>query len=84
MLVERNIQYLWPEEYEALSRAFLPNVVLKLRLRGTIHYIDFGSILYQKHTKVDRKTHAVSVIEKTIITELIEPLQEYLLRGLGS
>lgn len=79
MLVERNIQYLWPEEYEALSRAFLPNVVLKLRLRGTIHYIDFGSILYQKHTKVDRKTHAVSVIEKTIITELIEPLQEYLL-----
>lgn len=79
MFSERNIQYLWPEEYEALGEAFLPNVVLKLKLRGTTHYIDFGSILYQEHTKVDRKTHAAKVIERTLISELIQPLHEYLL-----
>ncbi|USE83856.1 hypothetical protein [Acinetobacter tibetensis] len=80
MLVERSIQYLYPEEYEALSEAFLPNVVLKLKLRGTNHYIDFGTILYLEHSKVDRRIHASPFVEdNSLISELIKPLHEYVL-----
>ena len=80
MLVERNIQYLYPEDYEALSQAFLPNVVLKLKLRGTTHHIDFGTVLYLEHSKVDRRIHASPFVEdNSLISELIKPLHEYVL-----
>lgn len=80
MLVERSIRYLWPEDFEDLSQAFLPNVVLKLKLRGTIHHIDYGTILYSEHSKIDRRIHASAFVEdKSLISELIEPLHEYLL-----
>ena len=44
MFEKRNIQYLFPEDYDALSNAFLPNVVLQVRVDGHIAYLDFGTI----------------------------------------
>lgn len=79
MFENRNIQYLFPEDYDALSSAFLPNVVLQVRVDGTIAYLDFGTILYKKHTNVKGKTHSASVYKNTLFSQLITPLHEYAL-----
>lgn len=81
MFEERKIQYLYPEDYDALSSAFLPHVVLQLELQGRITYLDFGTILYKRHTTVNKKTHAASVYKNTLFIGLIEPLHEYILNG---
>lgn len=36
MLVERNIKYLNPEDIEIFSTSYLPNIVMKLDLVGSI------------------------------------------------
>lgn len=79
MLVERNIQYLNPEDIEIFSTSYLPNIVMKLDLAGSIIYLDFGTILYKNHSVVSRKTHAALVEQSSLLTELIEPLHEYFL-----
>ena len=47
MLVERNIKYLNPEDIEIFSTSYLPNIVMKLDLVGSISYLDFGTISYR-------------------------------------
>lgn len=79
MFEDRNIQYLFPEDYDALSSAFLPNVVLQLKVDGRITYLDFGTILYKKHTTVKGKTHSASVYKNTLFKQLIKPLHAYIL-----
>lgn len=79
MFVERNIQYLYPEDIENFSKAYLPNVVIKLNLVGSITYLDFATILYRSHSVVSRKTHAASVEQSSLFIELIEPLRDYFL-----
>ena len=79
MLVERNIKYLNPEDIEIFSTSYLPNIVMKLDLVGSISYLDFGTILYRNHSVVSRKTHAALVEESSLFIELIEPLHEYFL-----
>ena len=79
MFEKRNIQYLFPEDYDALSNAFLPNVVLQVRVDGHIAYLDFGTILYKKHTTVKGKTHSASVYKNTLFSQLIAPLHKYTL-----
>ncbi|RLZ07854.1 hypothetical protein EAH57_10835 [Acinetobacter sp. 2JN-4] len=79
MFEERDIKYLFPEDYEALSTSFLPNVVLKLKVVGKISYLDFGTIFFQNHTAVSRQTHYALVDKNSLFTGLISPLHEYML-----
>jgi len=79
MFEERDIKYLFPEDYEALSTSFLPNVVLKLKVVGKISYLDFGTIFFQNHTAVSRRTHYALVDKNSLFTGLISPLHEYML-----
>ncbi|MDG3556341.1 hypothetical protein P7L54_10300 [Acinetobacter bereziniae] len=79
MFEEREIKYLFPEDYEALSTSFLPNVVLKLKVVGKISYLDFGTIFFQNHTAVSRRTHYALVDKNSLFTGLISPLHEYML-----
>lgn len=79
MFEERDIKYLFPEDYSTLSTSFLPNVVLKLKVAGKIAYLDFGTILYQNHTAVNRQKHYALVDTDSLLIELIEPLHEYIL-----
>ncbi|NUF16766.1 hypothetical protein, partial [Acinetobacter lactucae] len=79
MFEERDIKYLFPEDYEALSTSFLPNVVLKLKVVGKISYLDFGTIFFQNHTTVSRRTHYALVDKNSLFTGLISPLHEYML-----
>lgn len=79
MFVERNIEYLSPEEIDRFSTAYIPDVVIKLNLAGSITYLDFATILYKNHSVVSRKTHSASVDQSSLFIELIEPLHEYFL-----
>ena len=79
MFEERDIKYLFPEDYDALSTSFLPNVVLKLKVVGKISYLDFGTIFFQNHTAMNRQTHYALVDKKSLFIELISPLHEYIL-----
>lgn len=79
MFEERDIKYLFPEDYEALSTSFLPNVVLKLKVVGKISYLDFGTIFFQNHTAMNRQTHYALVDKNSLFIELISPLHEYIL-----
>lgn len=79
MFEERDIKYLFPEDYDALSTSFLPNVVLKLKVVGKISYLDFGTIFFQNHTAVSSRTHYALVDKNSLFTGLISPLHEYIL-----
>ncbi|KXZ65092.1 hypothetical protein [Acinetobacter venetianus] len=79
MFEEREIQYIWPEDYNDLLKNDLPNIVFKLNDAGRIAYIDLGTIFYKKHTRVYIKTHTANVYKNTLWTELIDPLHEYIL-----
>lgn len=79
MFVERNIEYISPEEIDRFSTAYIPNIVIKLNLSGSTIYLDFGTILYKNHSTVSRKTHSALVEESSLFIELIEPLHEYFL-----
>lgn len=79
MFVERNIEYISPEEIDRFSTAYIPNIVIKLNLSGSTIYLDFGTILYKNHSAVSRKTHSALVEESSLFIELIEPLHEYFL-----
>ena len=79
MFEERDIKYLFPEDYDALSTSFLPNVVLKLKVVGKISYLDFGTIFFQNHTAMNRQTHYALVDKNSLFIELISPLHEYIL-----
>lgn len=79
MFVERNIEYISPEEIDRFSTAYIPNIVIKLNLSGSTIYLDFGTILYKNHSTVSRKTHSALVDQSSLFIELIEPLHEYFL-----
>ncbi|WP_336931261.1 hypothetical protein [Acinetobacter tandoii] len=79
MFEERDIKYLFPEDYDALATSFLPNVVLKLKVVGKISYLDFGTIFFQNHTAMNRQTHYALVDKNSLFIELISPLHEYIL-----
>lgn len=79
MFEERDIKYLFPEDYDDLSTSFLPNVVLKLKVAGKISYLDFGTIFFQNHTAVSYQTHYALVDKKSLFIELISPIHEYIL-----
>ena len=79
MFEERDIKYLFPEDYDALSSSYLPNVVLKLKVVGKISYLDFGTIFFQNHTAMNRQTHYALVDKNSLFIELIPPLHEYIL-----
>lgn len=79
MFVERNIEYIYPEEIDRFSTAYIPNVVIKLNLAGSTTYLDFATILYKNHSVVSRKTHSASVDQSSLFIELIEPLRDYFL-----
>ena len=78
MFEERDIKYLFPEDYDALSTSFLPNVVLKLKVVGKISYLDFGTIFFQNHTAMNRQTPYALVDKNSLFIELIPPLHEYI------
>lgn len=79
MFEERQLKYLCPEDYDDLSNTFFPHIVLKLELQGTRVYLDFGTILYRNHTKVNKRTHSSSVYRNTLIVDLVEPMRNYFL-----
>lgn len=79
MFVERNIEYISPEEIDRFSTAYIPNIVIKLNLSGSTIYLAFGTILYKNHSTVSRKTHSALVDQSSLFIELIEPLHEYFL-----
>ena len=79
MFEERDIKYLFPEDYDALATSFLPNVVLKLKVVGKISYLDFGTIFFQNHTAMNRQKHYALVDKNSLFIELISPLHEYIL-----
>lgn len=79
MFEERNIQYLWPEDFRHLKRAYLPDVVLQIKNAGGIQYLDFGTIFYGEHLAVSKRTHAAPVKKNSLIKNIVEPIKEYFL-----
>lgn len=77
MYEKREVRYLNLDNHEELGSAFLPDVVLLLKVEGQTRYFDLGTIFYTEYLPVSKKTHAASVIKSSFITNLSEPISEY-------